>query len=503
MNPKLTEDGWKAIASKFKVKDKDLQRALSVYETIDEDEHEDQLKELANISKLAANLRKDKEVAAAPVVSKYLADVLSAVQAEQREVAKAKAVAAKTEAVKKTGADEEEDEDEDEDSDYADLLMAAFKKLKGSKDVAYEFIVCDAKPHCAVMIAKKITPKHKEQLTKTTGGSKRFLPMGTCRVEDGKFTFDMEQPISGLARKLQDSIKNFTGKKLPIIVGTEATEGEEEPLLNAKNPDAKSSGGASPAGEAGAGSQASPSAPKAAPAAAPAAGGSGAFSISASVGRGGKNKPEDVLAVQSALNNRAKAGLTADGKCGPKTIDAIMAFQKTLGQFKPDGLVEPGRGTSRALAGAGKAGPPPAPPQPVAPPKLGKPALAKAPEVWHSTRDVLDKNISELKKAVRAQYANEHPDLLKEIDENMEKLDAIMDKLDHKLADSLTKAQAAADEAARKAELKTSKTILADYIKYVKSEPLIAHIDANPFGVATNLKKVLTDSLTHMAQSIG
>jgi len=31
---------------------------------------------------------------------------------------------------------------------------------------------------------------------------------------------------------------------------------------------------------------------------------------------------------------------------------------------------------------------------------------------------------------------------------------------------------------------------------------LIAHIDKNPFGVETNLKKVLTDSLTHMAQSI-
>ena len=104
---------------------------------------------------------------------------------------------------------------------------------------------------------------------------------------------------------------------------------------------------------------------------------------------------------------------------------------------------------------------------------------------------------------MKAQYAQEHPDLLKEIDENLEKLDGILDKLDHKLADSLAKAHAAADEAIRKAELRTSKTILADYIKYVKSEPLIAHVDANPFGVNTNLKKVLTDSLTHMAQSIG
>ena len=78
-----------------------------------------------------------------------------------------------------------------------------------------------------------------------------------------------------------------------------------------------------------------------------------------------------------------------------------------------------------------------------------------------------------------------------------------MEKLDDKLAHSLAKAHAAKDPAARAAELKTSKVILADYIKYVKSETMIAHIDSNPFGVQTNLKKVLTDSLMHMAQSIG
>ena len=88
------------------------------------------------------------------------------------------------------------------------------------------------------------------------------------------------------------------------------------------------------------------------------------------------------------------------------------------------------------------------PPQPVAPPKLGKAVLAKAPEVWHGTRDIVDKNIEALKKAVRGEYAHEHPDLLKEIDDNMEKLDGILDKLDHRLADSLAKAHAAKDEAA-------------------------------------------------------
>src|SRR5439155_18786904 len=107
-------------------------------------------------------------------------------------------------------------------------LMAAFQKLKSSTDVPFEFIVCDAKPYCGLMVAKRITPKHKEELTRLTGGVKHFLPLGTCQFENSRFVFKMEKPAAGLARKLQDSIKNFTGKKLPILVGTETADVDEE-----------------------------------------------------------------------------------------------------------------------------------------------------------------------------------------------------------------------------------------------------------------------------------
>jgi hypothetical protein len=49
------------------------------------------------------------------------------------------------------------------------------------------------------------------------------------------------------------------------------------------------------------------------------------------------------------LNDRGNYGLTVDGDCGPKTIKAIKAFQATLGGFKPDGLITPGKSTARAL----------------------------------------------------------------------------------------------------------------------------------------------------------
>lgn len=76
--------------------------------------------------------------------------------------------------------------------------------------------------------------------------------------------------------------------------------------------------------------------------------GGGEFPLGGSVGRGGKNAASDVRAVQRAL------GIAADGDCGPQTVDAIKAYQRKMGSAKPDGRVDPGGMTERALAGGGQ-----------------------------------------------------------------------------------------------------------------------------------------------------
>ena len=81
----------------------------------------------------------------------------------------------------------------------------------------------------------------------------------------------------------------------------------------------------------------------------------GASKSGGSVGQGGQNNPDDVKAVQTALNSKAGAGLAVDGNCGGGTIAAIKAFQKTLGQANPDGRIDPGGATSRALTGGASA----------------------------------------------------------------------------------------------------------------------------------------------------
>ena len=129
-------------------------------------------------------------------------------------------------------------------------------------------------------------------------------------------------------------------------------------------------------------------------------------------------------------------------------------------------------------------------------------ALKQAPQVWHQTRHVMSANIDKLQAAIKSEYANESPELLSELDKSMGQMQRILDKLDHKLAESMEKAHQADDEAERKQHLQTAKALLAEHIKYVQSEPLIAHIDANPFGVQANIKKTLMASFAHLAKTI-
>jgi hypothetical protein len=384
----LTEAGWKAVVQKFKLKDTTLQKQLFLLTTFDGSEFDDLAKGLASVIQFANAVKKSREACAIHDVTKYLAMLISAAEAEQRGVAKDKAIFEKAAvAQKKTDAEAKQHDKEDqkapddakealearEAGEFAAHLMSALMALKSTKDAVYEFVICDAKPP-GIMVAKKISPSHKAQLTKLTAGT-RFLPIGSCTFTDGKFNFNLDNPVPGLARKVQAAIKNHTGKKLPILAGNESAGEDDEPT--------------------------------------------------------------------------AATGETAGA------------------------------------------------------PAASKPELSKAPQVWQGTRDMMAKNIKDLKTAVQKQFGNEPPRAIDEFNASLAKLDSVVEKLDNRLADSLAKANTAQDLEGRRTELKNSKVILAQYLNYVKSEPLIAHIDANPFGVKTNLREILAGSLNHMAQAIG
>jgi hypothetical protein len=129
--------------------------------------------------------------------------------------------------------------------------------------------------------------------------------------------------------------------------------------------------------------------------------------------------------------------------------------------------------------------------------------LRQASDGWRQTHRQANERIASLKVVVKAHYAKEHPEIVREIDKGLAKLDEVLNNVDHRLADSLARAGKAADDNARDAELKNAKAILTQYIGYVKSEPLVAHMDKNPFGVKTDLRALLAGGLTDAAKAIG
>jgi hypothetical protein len=135
-------------------------------------------------------------------------------------------------------------------------------------------------------------------------------------------------------------------------------------------------------------------------------------------------------------------------------------------------------------------------------PDAVKAKIARTPQVWNATRRSVAANIGQLKGAVRKAFASEGRDILAGIDKDMRTLDGVLTKLDDRLAKSLEKAANAGRPAEFHTEIKNAKAILAGYIKTIGSDPIIAHIDANPFGVKTELRKTLTTSLTGIAQAM-
>jgi hypothetical protein len=129
--------------------------------------------------------------------------------------------------------------------------------------------------------------------------------------------------------------------------------------------------------------------------------------------------------------------------------------------------------------------------------------LAAGAESWRRTHARASEQIAALKAAVKSHCADGHPALLAQIDKGLAKLDGVMENVDHRLAESMASAGAADDHGTHQAELKGARALLTEYINYVKSEPLVAHIDDNPFGVKTGLKALLVTGLSDAAKAIG
>ena len=128
-------------------------------------------------------------------------------------------------------------------------------------------------------------------------------------------------------------------------------------------------------------------------------------------------------------------------------------------------------------------------------------ALKNAAAHWRDSHKAVGTKLNGLKAAVQKHYSNDHPELIKDIQANMSKIDALLSDLDHTLADALETAASTPIGPARDSALFNVKRVIGDNIAYVNSNPLVAHIDSNPFH-KTDLKATIAASLRQAVQAL-
>ena len=410
----LNESAWKDVLTKNKgVKDNGLLKTLADIKKLGDDDHDDAQQILDQIQKLAAQLKKSKEIAAVPAVGKFLAELAGAADTAVRDVGKAKAEAdktakAKAEAEKKAHAEvAKRGDDEDEEEESPELLTTKLKpllRLVAKGDRMHALVAKSGKQVVVMLSRKPIPPARRKMLAdQLGGGSTKYYP-GHCGLEAGATTFVLKAEVAGMSKLIKAALLEQTGLRLNKVK-CRGEDGDDDD--------------------------------------------------------GDEDEPSEFMPGVDIKPEREEDDGSDTGEDRPP-------------KFVPGVEIE-----------------------------AREQVLAEAPQVWKGTRAFLQTNIDALKQAVQAQIADEGDDLIDEINDHLQKLDRIMGRLDKRLTNSLTNALETQDPGLRNASLQESKTILAEYIRYVRSEPLIEHLDSNPFGVKMDLKTTLAKSLTQVAKAIG
>ena len=302
----------------------------------------------------------------------------------------------------------------------------------------------------SVLISRKpISPAKRKLLADDLGlsGGIKYI-VGHCLKEDGMTTFALKTQVAGMAKRLKVALLQQTG--LRVKVRCRGEDGETDEEFEEEE-------------EGGGDAQA----------------------------RGGRDGEGDAKGDGDGDRDRPRHNREADDGDGERKGDGDGVRAK-----KPSDGDEDDRGES----GESKGGDDEENAAPAAKPRFD---LAATPKVWKGTREMLTNRIDSFVAAVKQQVAGEGDAFAEEVGSNLDKLNRILAKLDKRLTNTLTNAAETDDPASRRQLLQEAKVIIAEYIRYVRSEPLIDHLDNNPFGIKTNLKATLSASLTQVARAIG
>ena len=127
--------------------------------------------------------------------------------------------------------------------------------------------------------------------------------------------------------------------------------------------------------------------------------------------------------------------------------------------------------------------------------------MQKSRLIWDSARKKVSGEIRAFKTAVGAELDGDPEEAI--VIDALGQLDDILANLDERLLDILDEALNAADPAARSALNEDAKAVIAEYLAYTQSNPLLQQLDGDtPFGLKLSINTTMAATLKALQASL-
>jgi hypothetical protein len=505
----LTEQPWKALATKHGVKDVTLQKALVAYVKVDAAKApKAALEAVKEISDCAVKVKKAN--AGKEEVVDYIDDILkeakkiTPVLADKAEAHETSLQAKEAETANvSTGAKASEVDDDEEEKEAVEFKKDLKKQMIGAlaqvklrapdptdkePKPQMQFMALLAGEACAVIVARRVGNGTKKLLPDLIGGASGKFVSGECIFEKNLHTFVMEQVPGGLRAKIEKALQIETGTKYKARVRSFDGATVEDSEDTASILKAASAAPSPPA-------VAPPPSPAPPPPPAPDA---AAGEMTKFTTRLKALQPDIVKASSTKtpegeeVKRRAQeAGAFANKK------DFSHAYQEL---DAVESLIKKALAASPAPAPAVTPAPPP-PPQPAAakpppapappPPKPSADTTTQKAPIKLSTyltgrsnlraaRENAAKELERLQQAILAKSADEP--FFKEVEAKSKKLFDYLAPIDDAVANQLDAAGRCTDPEEQDEMNKRVREVIQKQLASLRNHPLASFVQSNPFG---------------------
>jgi hypothetical protein len=458
MAEKLSESSWTGFKNKQKLDLNDalLVKALAVFDKTKESEPEPRLKALEELVKqipeqVKALTKRKKELGDKPFgeAKDKLYGLLDAAESLQKDtrltVDKAQRDAKATE--KKGGPSEEDDEESP--ALLTTKMIPLIREVRRGELVLQSLIALAGKETVVLLSRKAISPARgkllKEQMTKPSG--LKFI-RGECLFEENALTFVVQSGAAGLAKKIKAALLTQTDLRLKVRVRGENPDDVDEDLEDEET----KTGTATKATAASDMSRLVEAMTKLSP---------GIEDVAAAR----PNLKADLLRRVSGFHEHIKAGDAAQAR---ETLLELAALVKRV------------KGELAELAAMSGTS------------DFSKVAFERIHLDWDARKKTVEDRLSQLHQAIVDAW--DDPQAVTAA-ANLRKVLARFNEGLGDTLDALRNATAAADRATKVAK---ARAIAERYLAYLSTDPLVAHVENNPFEISVDVGKNLTVPLNEL-----